>query len=81
MDLDARAVIAFTLVVVMSLIGFSAMFLEWPLEDILSILAVFTPFVSAAVAFYFGQKDESKRIDLEKARIALQQEMVKKFKT
>lgn len=75
---DSRAVIATLLVLAITGIAFYAMYLKWPLTDILGMLAFFGPFVSAAIAFYFGVKNESNRIALAREKIALEREKLNK---
>ena len=76
MGIDARAVISSMLIVVTCIVTFYAMFLSWTLTDILGLLAFFGPMDTAAIAFYFGQKDEAKRIDLEARRINVEDKRI-----
>jgi hypothetical protein len=69
MNLDARAALAFTLVIVTALTVFYAMAIGWALTDIVQIASIFVPFVAAAVAFYFGNKNSSDLISNEKKRL------------
>ena len=48
---------------------FYAMSIGWILADIVQLLSIFAPFVAAAVAFYFGQKNSSDLINNDKKRL------------
>jgi hypothetical protein len=64
MGLDSRAVIAFTLVIVTAIVATYGMYLKWTVTDLLSVLAFFGPLLTAVITFYFGQKNEEKRLAL-----------------
>ena len=69
MNFDGRALIAFTLVIVLAITVFYAMSIGWVLADIVQVASIFAPFVAAAVAFYFGNKNSSDLINNEKKRL------------
>ncbi len=69
MNLDGRALIAFTLVIVLAITVFYAMSIGWILADIVQLSSIFAPFVAAAVAFYFGNKNSSDLINNDKKRL------------
>jgi hypothetical protein len=64
MGLDSRAVIAFTLVIVTAIVATYGMYLKWTVNDLLAVMAFFGPLLTAVITFYFGQKNEEKRLAL-----------------
>ena len=62
MSFDSRAVIAGMLVIVTLAVSIYGMYLKWTTIDILAILAFFGPLLTAAITYYFGQKNEEKKL-------------------
>ena len=65
-SLDSRAVIAFTLVIVTAIVATYGMYLKWTVNDLLAVLAFFGPLLTAVITFYFSQKNEENRRNIEK---------------
>jgi len=89
--IDGRAILALFLIIMLTTIVFVTLAIGWKSADIVAVSGIFAPFVAAAVAFYFGNKDTGRAIEtlreqseklfeLEKSRIDLDKAIIEKLK-